>query len=380
MKENNVQSSLETLMTCRTVSSKQPPLVFVPGIMGSRLFKKGSSEPIWPPVGWWDKGHFKPKSMRELTLTDDIEVCRNEPLFPLVYSELLRYLENMGYILGENFWVFAYDWTQSNRYSGKKLAGFIDNILARNPRWKEVDVINHSMGGLVTRAAAVLSSAPIRRTVYITSPHYGAPKAYFILHPKIEFSVFGDFFKSVIGDLAWKWYAHRLVAAENVNMEKEIKDLARKLDSVYELLPDRFYLDHDHPLVIKKTLKGEDNPLLGMESTYYSDQSSLTSPEIQERFRLAMQFKEDLGPDLPGKENLVIYSDTEETHDHIIYLEKVGWHFGRYSDSGQRGDTLVPVDSATLNKPSAALKVHGTHNGVPNNLETSRLIKEFLEN
>ena len=91
------------------------PLLLVPGIMGSRLFKKGSSEPIWPPVGWWDKGHFKPKSLREVASTTNMETSQNEPLFPLVYSELLRYLENMGYILGENFWVFPYDWTQSNR-------------------------------------------------------------------------------------------------------------------------------------------------------------------------------------------------------------------------------------------------------------------------
>jgi pimeloyl-ACP methyl ester carboxylesterase len=356
---------------------KKAPLVFVPGIMGSRLFKKGSSEPVWPPVGWWDQGHFKPKSLRDLTETANIEVCRNEPLFPLVYSEFLRYMENLGYILGENFWVFAFDWTQSNRESGKLLEIFIQSILKAHPQWNEVDIINHSMGGLVTRAAAVLYKAPIRRTVYITSPHYGSPKAYFMLHPRIEFSVFGNFFKSVIGDLAWKWYLHKLIDADNNNLEKEITDLARRLDSVYELLPDKFYLDRGHSLVVRKSLK-EDLPVRGVEPTYFCDQCSFPV-ELQERIRRAMQFKEELGASLPGKENLVIYSDTEETFDHITYLEKTGWYFGRYSDSGQKGDLLVPVDSATLNNPAAAYKVHGTHNGVPNSLETSLLIKAFLE-
>jgi pimeloyl-ACP methyl ester carboxylesterase len=358
--------------------NKKAPLVFIPGIMGSRLFKKGSSEPIWPPVGWWDKGHFKPKSLRDLTETTDIEVCRNEPLFPLVYSEFLRYIENMGYILGENFWIFAYDWTQSNRRSGKLLEVFIQTILKAHPQWTEVDVINHSMGGLVTRAAAKLFSAKIRRTVYITSPHFGSPKAYFILHPRIEFSVFGNFFKSVIGDLAWKWYLHKLIDTENNNLEKEITDLARRLDSVYELLPDKYYLDHGHPLVIRKSLK-EDIPVLGLESTYYTAQCRFPSPELQDKIRRAMQFKEELGDSLPGKENLVIFSDTEETYDHITYLEKAGWHFGRYGDSGQKGDLLVPVDSATLNNPASSWKVSGTHNGVPNSLETSQVIKAFLE-
>jgi pimeloyl-ACP methyl ester carboxylesterase len=353
------------------------PLIFVPGIMGSRLFKKGSSEPVWPPVGWWDKGHFKPKSLKELTTALDLEVSQNEPLFPLVYSELLRYLENAGYILGENFWVFAYDWTQSNRISGKLLAQFINNVLQTHPRWKQADIVNHSMGGLVTRAAAGLYGAPIRRTVYITSPHFGSPKAFFILHPKIEYSVFGNFFKNVIGDLAWKWYVHKLIDTENNNMEKEIKNLARQLDSVFELLPDRYYLDRDHPLVVRKTLSG-DYPVRGVDSTYYSDRCSFPSSELKIKTRLAMQFKEDLGAELPGQENLVIYSDSEETLDQITYLEQVGWRFGRYKDSGQKGDLIVPVNSAALNNPAEARRVAGTHNGVPNSLETSQLIKDFL--
>jgi hypothetical protein len=352
------------------------PLVFVPGIMGSRLFKKGSSEPIWPPLGWWDKGHFKPKSLRDLMVPDK-EVSRNEPLFPLVYSELLRYLENMGYILGENFWVFAYDWTQSNRLAGKQLEEFILNILDSHPQWKEVDIVNHSMGGIVTRAAMRLNSAPVRRVVYITSPHYGSPKAYFILHPNIEFSVFGNFFKSVIGDLAWKWYLHRLINTESSNMEKEIKVLARQLDSVFELMPDKYYLDRNRHLVIRLNIHGE-HPVNGMEATYFDDQCRFPTAELRDRVRRAMIFKEQLGETLPGRQNLVIYSDTEETFDQITYLEEVGWRFGVYKDSGQKGDLLVPVYSGTLNDPQSAKKVSGTHNGVPNNLETALLIREFL--
>jgi pimeloyl-ACP methyl ester carboxylesterase len=346
--------------------------------MGSRLFKKGSNEPIWPPVGWWDKGHFKPKSLRELTSIIDKETSQNEPLFPLVYSELLHYLENMGYILGNNFWVFPYDWTQSNRVSGRQLGQFIQNIITANPQWQQVDVINHSMGGLVTRAAAKLYAAPIRRTVYITSPHYGSPKAFFILHPKIEYSVFGNFFQSVIGELAWKWYLHQILDTENNSMEKEIKALARRLDSVFELLPDRFYLENNHPLVMKRTMSGE-FPINGLEATYYGDNCRFSSTEIEKRVKAAMMFKEDLGSTLPGLENLIIYSDSEETVDHIILLEPIGWHFGQYKDSGQKGDSVVPVNSATLNNPSKAKRVQGTHKGVPSSLETSLLIKEFLD-
>ena len=357
---------------------KKAPLIFVPGIMGSRLFKKGSSEPIWPAMGWWDKGHFKPTSLGALTSITDKETSQNEPLFPLVYSELLRYFENMGYILGQDFWVFPYDWTQSNRRSGRRLEQFIQDILSAHPQWHQVDVVSHSMGGLVTRAAAKLYSAPIRRTVYITSPHFGSPKVFFILHQKIKFSVFGDFFRSVIGELAWRWYLHRLAYTENINLEEEIKGLACQLDSVFELLPDRFYFEQNHLVVIRKALAG-DFPLSDLESTYYSGQSKFPSSECQDRAKEAMAFKEELGATLPGQENLVIYSDSEKTIDQIIYPERIWWRFGRYKDSGQKGDLLVPVNSATLNNPAAARRVQGTHIGVPNSLETSLLVKEFLD-
>ena len=359
---------------------KKAPLIFVPGIMGSRLFKKGSSEPIWPAMGWWDKGHFKPKSLRDLTSITDKETSQNEPLFPLVYSELLRYLENMGYILGQNFWVFPYDWTQSNRKSGRRLEQFIQDILSTHPQWRQVDVVNHSMGGLVTRAAARLYSAPIRRTVYIASPHFGSPKVFFILHPKIGFFVFGNFFRSVIGDLAWRWYLHRSADTENTNLEKEIKRLACQLDSVFELLPDRFYFEQNHLVAIRKGITG-DFPVSDLESTYYSGQCKFPSFECQDRIKEAMAFKEELGATLPGQENLVIYSDSEETIDQIVHLGRIRWRFGQcwYKDSGQKGDSLVPVNSATLHNPTAARKVQGTHNGVPNSLETALLVKEFLD-
>jgi pimeloyl-ACP methyl ester carboxylesterase len=357
---------------------KKAPMIFVPGILGSNLFKKGTGEPIWPTVGWWDKGHFKPTSFRAITSIDEKETSQNEPLFPLVYSEMLRHFEDMGYIIGQNFWIFPYDWTQSNRTSGRKLEQFIQNILSAHPQWHQVDIVSHSMGGLVARAAAKLYSAPIRRTVYIASPHFGSPKAFFLLHRKMKFSVFGSFFRNLIGDLAWRWYLHRLAPMDSINLEKEIKSMACQLDSVFELLPDRFYFERNHPVVIRRRLTS-DFPISDLESTYYSGQSKFPSSQCQDRVKQAMAFKEELGAGLPGQENLVIYSDCEKTDDQVVYPGRVWWLLGRYRDSGQGGDSVVPVSSATLNNPAAAKRVEGTHYGIPNSPETALLVKEFLD-
>ena len=96
---------------------------------------------------------------------------------------------------------------------------------------------------------------------------------------------------------------------------------------------------------------------MGLKLHITVDHCGFSSAEIKKRIKEAMVFKEDLGNTLPGLENLVIYSDSEETFDHIVLLEHAGWHFGQFKDSGQKGDLLVPVDSATLNNPTSARKV-----------------------
>lgn len=45
---------------------------------------------------------------------------------------------------------FEYDWRQSNERSAAELAGYVDNVLAETGADK-VDIVNHSMGGLVSR-------------------------------------------------------------------------------------------------------------------------------------------------------------------------------------------------------------------------------------
>jgi pimeloyl-ACP methyl ester carboxylesterase len=364
---------METLSDVR-----KPPLIFVPGLLGSCLFKKGSGEPIWPALEWWDKGHFKPTSFREITSVEEKETSRNEPLFPLIYSEMLRHFEEIGYVIGQDLWIFPYDWTQSNRISGQKLQQFVQNMLSTHPQWQQVDIVSHSMGGLVTRAAGKLYSMPIRRAVYIASPHFGAPKAFFILHRKMRFSVFGSFFRNIMGDLAWRWYLHRLGFTGNLNLEKEIKNMACQVDSVFELLPDRFYFEQNHVVVVRRRFAG-DLLISGLEATYYDGQSQFPSSQCKDRVKRAMAFKEELGSALPGHENFVIYSDCEKTEDQVVYPERVWWFMGRYRDSGQGGDSVVPTSSAALNNPSAAMRVQGMHYGIPNSMETALLIKEFLE-
>jgi pimeloyl-ACP methyl ester carboxylesterase len=107
-------------------------------------------------------------------------------------------------------------------------------------KWNSVDIICHSMGGFVTRAAYKYD-APIKHTVYIASPHFGNPLAYFALNPEISTAnaqVFDDFIKKLTGGRELK----DLLDADT-KFPEELESLYNNFPSMYELMPDDFYLE-----------------------------------------------------------------------------------------------------------------------------------------
>lgn len=147
-----------------------PPVIIIPGLLGSRLVNTHTGKEVWPgslfDVVWG--------SYRDLELDFDVENPDQQSLVAAgiaegklgvdFYGELLRVLEHYaGYertVLGagrprpgqRRLYVFDYDWRQDNVHTIKKLHQFIQTIRLdyANPKLK-VDVIAHSMGGLMAR-------------------------------------------------------------------------------------------------------------------------------------------------------------------------------------------------------------------------------------
>jgi len=358
-----------------TDSESLPPLVFVPGIMGTQLHRKDSLEPIWPPAGWWSQGEFRFRSLSHLVNGTEKAVPADPvKLFPGVYDGLMLGLTSAGYALNENLFIYGYDWTQSNRTSGMALGAFIEDILSSHPEWEWVDVVNHSMGGLVTRAAARYAGARIRRTAYLASPHYGAPKAYFSLHGEIP--IFRGFFETLVANYAWNNVLKN--PGDEDTLEAQLKLVATQMPSVYELLPDDFYLPK-HPAVWMQHLSAE-FPVRSWRATYLVNRCKFASPAMQAMAQQAMLFKEDLGRTLPGVENLVIFGGDKPTEDRIDYrvYPGLGSPFGAPFDTGQKGDETVPTASASLDNSPQARPAHGTHTGIPNNQNVVGTVLDFL--
>jgi hypothetical protein len=205
------------------------PIIFVPGIMGSRLLFPGGSN--WDPdssfgiLEWAtrDAGEkrrdldvvFRPSARTFNTFSNDplvdatLQLANNETLKNIAaaahvttsafyaargwagvswrfYGEALILLEttlNVGTPLltavPNPVYAFAYDWRQPNRANGLKLAAFVDQVLTRESATK-IALVTHSMGGLVARAASLVPTvlAKVNGVVHSAQPSIGAIAAY----------------------------------------------------------------------------------------------------------------------------------------------------------------------------------------------------------
>lgn len=379
--------------------------------MGSQLYQpraNGASLRVWLPIG-----AFGNESLLLLGVNSPKETG---DLFSEAYEELIHFItNNMGYQLGVDFFIFTYDWTQSNKASGRMLRQFIFDKLRDQPPGTQADVINHSMGGLVTRAAltrfadepaAILP--PIRRVVYLASPHFGSPQAYFVLHDAISLQFkFGGFFKKLVAEATWDALIKK--RGDPDSLETALKMLARDLPSVYELLPDDFYFAARTVLeretrtsigsIVLSFVLGR-SPVRG-RTTYHAnlrvppalrpdpplpqnawDMADFQEPLVQD----ALDFKRQLGRQLPGaaENNLVIYSSDQQTADFVVFVDNPLGFADGFNDPGEsveRGDGTVPTFSGRAGLPPGlrVVDVGGTHNEVANKEPSFRLIHRFLD-
>ena len=149
----------------------QPPVVFIHGVLGSKLRDRNTGEELWP--GSYRRILFSNYSDVALEIDPETlepkpdrleayEVCDNA-VGQDFYGRIIRILGEVGgYQLTrpgqvpdktkKNYYVFVYDWRQDNVVTARKLADFIDQIRVdyTDPDLK-VDIVAHSMGGLITR-------------------------------------------------------------------------------------------------------------------------------------------------------------------------------------------------------------------------------------
>jgi hypothetical protein len=239
LSENNEPSiysmSFTPIPLKSNVEPPQPtrnPVIIVPGIMGSYLNKEDGSE-VW-------------MNLSEMILSpsdsylNDLQLSSTgESLTPIIassiikntfkddfFNELIEDLQNSGYKIDEDLFVFPYDWRKNIYEIADTFKLKIEEIKAKTHS-NEIDVIAHSMGGLITKTFLVEYGAnSIDKFIDLGTPHTGAPKAFKIIN-------YGDNLNaSFLGGLI------------GLNTER-IKIISQNMPSIYQLLPSKNYVDFE---------------------------------------------------------------------------------------------------------------------------------------
>lgn len=273
--------------------TQRRPLIFIHGIMGSTLHKVTrdgiAADPGWPgqPLLCSNHRELAMNSAYSFVAVDAIRrvVSSNNPLCTAaglgafdedIYKTFLDGLRAQDYIEYEvgltparrtlagcdrsqtqaTFFVYAYDWRQSNALSAAELHDFMRCIRLLHPKADGVDVVTHSMGGLVARRYIIDVSTldeqaraqimPVKRLITMVAPWLGAPRAIHIFHT----GVYPPFATAEL------WGNKGLMTTD------ELRDIARTFPGAHELAPSQLYYERYPTLRFREEgwdFDGDDN-------------------------------------------------------------------------------------------------------------------------
>ncbi|MBO4866755.1 MAG: alpha/beta hydrolase [Ruminococcus sp.] len=233
-----------------TPGSDKDPIVLIPGIMGSQLYsnENGKEDLIWPGMGEifsfdlgnsmkitkslyvknYDNGNGKPINQNALD-EDNREKGPRDSLKNLVNKICEEFPDREVY-------VFNYDWRKSNRESALKLEEFIDNISA-----DKVDIVAHSMGGLVTSLYIASQGKDkfdkVDKIITVGTPYEGAPHVF----DAIEYGSIIGFFEDIL-----------------LGMGGISRNVLIGFPGVCELIPSLTYCSK-YPMSFRENIKDLDN-------------------------------------------------------------------------------------------------------------------------
>ncbi len=129
------------------------PVVILPGMGGS-----------------WNTG--------DLITGNNIGTWKKTP-FIKVYDNLKNTFLNAGYVESEDYFQFYYDWRKRLDNLADDLNNYLEAVLNDQPAGTKVDLVGHSMGGLVARTyTQKYGTAKVDDLVTTGSPHEGSVPAY----------------------------------------------------------------------------------------------------------------------------------------------------------------------------------------------------------
>ncbi|MDP2638508.1 MAG: hypothetical protein Q8P26_05615 [Candidatus Levybacteria bacterium] len=146
----------------------------------------------------------------------------------ITYDDAINFFISQGYILNEDFFLFPYDWRKDISLTGPLLDQKIDQIKEQTGS-QRVDIIAHSMGGLVARnyVSDMEKAVKVRKLFTLGTPHLGSVNSLKTLRH---------------GGCLTKVGYQNLPFCLGVT-SSEVKDVVQNMISAYELAPTEKYFD-----------------------------------------------------------------------------------------------------------------------------------------
>ena len=267
------------------------------------------------------------------------------------YDYLYETFELNGYTPEQKLFAFPYEWRDSNTVNAQKLKTKIDEIKQQN-NWPKVDIVAHSMGGLLAREYIESGSYgnDVDQLITLGTPQKGAPKDYLTWEGgKMATSKF-DFLAMFMEDI--------FRAESKMNGFSDIFDYIRNrpILSVQQLLPIYNYLYDDGNQRIYPT----NYP---MNSFLENLNNPIGISKLQ-----TVEFDNIVG-NLNGDDSTISRIDVVESDDDLLwehgYLEDfdslLGDHGLEYGD----GDGTVPLESASLSIADEKIEINAKHGDLP---------------
>jgi hypothetical protein len=403
------------------------PIVFVPGIMGSRLRNRENKEIVWEPQDrFWGnafpiifqnaekKRHFLVNERGRPYSPDYLEVDFGEAqsshamhqeqidrgwggLMQGSYFNFMTWLQLIAphpasgqlprgcFSLHYEAWAYPYNWTDDNLNSAKGLAEIVTNAIeGTEEKYQGTDVrvlkpiiITHSMGGLVSRAYTQLQGGEgeVHGVIHGAQPCDGAPDAY----------------KRMLAGAEGK---ERFVLGTN---QAQVTATAGNMPGALQLLPNQWHKTVSGDTQWLKVTGRQDETLLSKPdgnsySEIYANQqdwwrliyaeylnpesadAQVSLREYRKQLRKAELFHEQLGPEVFHPNTRMLYSDDMDhaSWDHVEWKQTHGSENYTYRNDWPR-DGFPATDGRGRIGISRIVRVRG-HGAID---EVPRLLTDY---
>lgn len=215
-------------------SISKPPIILLPGMMAS--WNTGAIlEGTDPPRSDWQIAPF---------VTD--------------YNGLIQTIKNAGYTEDKDFFIFPYDWRDRVEETINELNNFIENTVKPQNPGQKINLIGHSLGGLIARIYTQNHQENIDQVISVGSPHQGVVQIY---KPWAG------------GELdqnnTWTWLAQKLLLEINREAELTTREvIQRVIPGLSDLLPVFNFLKSNDSEIDWQTMNVKNNWLLGQNNNF----------------------------------------------------------------------------------------------------------------